>query len=333
MVDTLSEALRRMPDAANELNTIYKTQGKLVPFFSVAENGAIKIERMPTVEDAEIVRRALAEATSAAYKGGKGTIGEPLSDLEKTLRKQLDNEAPDLAATRQNWSNLNKARDAFDTGRKILTGDTEEKLFTIEQILQRGNDGEIKALRAGFMNQIKNKFGRTGKIAQRLANEDTAEGQIFRALYPDPFEAQRVARNLETAGIARDVKQRVEGGSPTTPMAEAARRIGSNVSAGDVQGAMVGDIRSIARIGKGLIDSMAPSLTPRQREQVVGIIMTEDPQILRRALTDDTALATLQRKIGQIMSGGSQAAQAGLRRQMGEGGGTLGESLFGDAMP
>lgn len=330
MTSTLSEALVRMPDAAAEIGKIYQSRGNLVPFFKVGDNGALQIIRQPTVEDAEIIRRALSEATSKAYKDKSGTIGEALGDLERSLRKQLDDEAPDLAATRQNWSNLNKSRDAFDLGRKILTGDLEEKLFTIQQIMARGNDGEIKALRAGFMNQLKNKFARQGTVARRLADEGSAEGQIFRELYPDGMDADRVIRNLETAAIAREVKQQVRGQSATAPMQSAMSRIGTNVSAGDVQGAMVGHMPSLARIAQGMVRSISPDLSPKQREQVVGIIMTENPDILRRALNDDTALATLQRRISAIMSGGSQAAQAGLRRQAAEQGGTLGESLFGE---
>lgn len=332
MTSTLSEALVRMPDAAAEIGKIYQSRGNLVPFFKVNENGALQIVRQPTVEDAEIIRRALAEATSKAYKDKSGSIGEALGDLERSLRKQLDDEAPDLAATRQNWANLNTARDAFDTGRKILTGDLEEKLFTIQQAMARGNEGEIKALRAGFMNQLKNKFARQGTVARRLADQDSAEGQIFRELYPDGFDADRVIKNLETAAIARQVKQSVAGGSPTAPMQSAMSRIGTNVSAGDVQGAMVGHMPSLARIAQGMVRSISPDLSPRQREQVVGIIMTEDPDILRRAINDDTALATVQRRISAIMSGGSQAAQKGLVRQAAEQGGTLGESLFGDML-
>lgn len=318
MTDTLSEALTRMPNAGAELNAIYKARGGLVPFFEIGENGALKIIRQPTVEDAEIVRRALAESASKAYREGSGTIGEPISDLEKTLRRQLDDEAPDLATTRKNWSELNKARDAFDTGRKILTGDMEEKLFTIEQVLQRNNEGEIKALRAGMMNQLKNKFSTQGTAAKRLADENSKEGQIFRALYPDGPERQRVIRNLETAGIAKDVERQVKYGSPTSQDIAAAKRIGSNVSAADIQGAAVGHLPSIARVGSGLIKSISPDLTPKQREQVVGIIMSEDPDVLRRAFYDDTAMSALQRRVGSILGFGAETTKTGILQQLGE---------------
>jgi len=318
MIDTLSEALTRMPDAANELNKIYKARGGLVPFFEIGDNGALKIIRQPTVEDAEIVRRALSEATGKSYREGSGSIGEALSDLEKSLRRQLDEEAPALAQTRQNWSTLNRARESFESGRKLLSGDLEERLFSIEEILKRGNEGEIKALRAGFMNQLKNKFATQGTISKRLADENSKEGQIFRAIYPDGPDRQRVIRNLETAGIAKDVERQVKFGSPTSQDLAAAQRIGQNVSAADVQGAAVGHLPSMMRVGSGLIRSISPELTPKQREQVVGIIMTEEPDVLRRAFYDDTAMSALQRKVAQIMRGGSEAAKTGILQQLGE---------------
>lgn len=318
MTSTLSEALVRMPDAAAEIGKIYQARGNLVPFFKVGDNGALQIIRQPTVEDAEIIRRALAEATSKAYKDKSGTIGEALGDLERSLRKQLDDEAPDLAATRQNWSNLSKARDAFETGRKALTGDLEEKLFTIEQILARNNEGEIKALRAGMMNQLKNKFATQGTAAKRLADENSKEGQIFRALYPDGADRQRVIRNLETAGIAKDVERQVKYGSPTSQDLTAAARIGKNVSASDVHGAVIGHPASMMRVGMGLVQSISPDLTPKQRQQVIGIIMSEDPDVLRRAFYDDTAMSRLEGMVGKILGFSGQTAKRGILQQLGE---------------
>lgn len=322
MVDTLSEAMTRMPDAAAELGKIYKARGGLVPFFEIGENGALRIIRQPTVEDAEIVRRALAEATSKSYREGSGAIGESLGDLEKTLRKQLDDEAPALGATRENWSKMNKVREMFEDGRKLLAGDLEEKLFNVERVIQSNNEGAIKALRAGFMNQLKNKFATQGTIAKRLADENSKEGQIFRAIYPDGADRQRVIRNLETAGIAKDVERQVKFGSPTSQDIAAASRIGKNVSAADVQGAAVGHVPSMLRVGSGIVQSISPDLTPKQREQVIGIIMSEDPDVLRRAFYDDTAMSALQRRIGQILKFGSESAKTGLLQQLGETTGT-----------
>lgn len=318
MTDTLSEALTRMPDAANDLNKIYKARGGLVPFFEVGENGALKIIRQPTVEDAEIVRRALSEATGKSYREGSGSIGEALSDLEKSLRRQLDDEAPALAQTRQNWSTLSRAREAFESGRKLLSGDLEERLFSIEEVLKRNNESEIKALRAGFMNQLKNKFSTQGTISKRLANENSKEGQIFRAIYPDGPGRERVIRNLETAGIAKDVERQVKFGSPTSQDIAAAKRIGNNVSAADVQGATVGHIPSMLRVGSGLIRSISPDLTAKQREQVINVIMTENPDVLRRAFYDETGMAALQRAVSKVLRGAAETGQTGILQQLGE---------------
>jgi len=318
LTDTLSEALVRMPNAADALNNIYKARGKLVPFFKIDENGALKIVRQPTVEDAEIVRRALSETTSKSYREGSGSIGEALGEIESRLRSQLDNEAPDLSKTRQNWSDLNRARDAFASGRKLLSGDLEERLFSIEQALSRGNQGEIKALRAGFMNQLKNKFATQGTIAKRLADENSKEGQIFRAIYPGGPEREKVIRNLETAGTAKDVVRQVKYGSPTSQDIAAAKRIGNNVSVADVQGVAVGHIPSMLRVGSGLIRSLSPNLTAKQREQVINIVMTENPDVLRRALYDDTGMAALQEFVSKIVRGAAETGKTGILQQLGE---------------
>ena len=66
---------------------------------------------------------------------------------------------------------------------------------------------------------------------------------------------------------------------------------------------------------------MSPDLTDKERKQVIDIIMTDDPDVLRRALTDDTAFAELQRKISSVVSSVSQGTQRGIRTQAGEQGG------------
>lgn len=318
MTDVLAEALRRMPEAKKVLDEIYQSEGKIVPFYKIDDNGALRLVRMPTVQDAELVRRALAEQSYQASVKGAGTVGKNLKELETSLRSMLDVEAKDLQAVRARWRGFEQAREAFQTGRKALTGDLEEKLDIITQVLDRGNEAEIKALRAGFMNQLKNKFTRGDTAAKRLADEERAEGIIFRALYPDGPERDKVIYNLGTAALAKEVKGKVRFGSPTKPMETAMERMGSKVSAGDLQGVAAGHLPSIARVGSGLLKSLSPGLSDKQRDQVIGIIMTENPDILRRAFFDDTAAAQVQSFVSRILRGSAETAKTGILQQAGE---------------
>lgn len=321
--DILSEAMVRLPDARNVMDNIYKARGNLVPFYKVADDGSIRIVRQPTVEDAELIRRALAEQASDAFKAGRGSIGEPLSDLETRLRSRLDAESPELSQTRQNWRYLNTARDAFKLGRSSLGKNADEIEVEFQRLVDSGDEGAVKAFRAGVMDSIRNKARRSPGIFQRMADENSQEGTILRIVYPED-QIDDVIRNVSTAGKAQRVKQKVLDGSPTSQDIAAGQRIGDYVSAGDVTSALAGDIRSMARVGSNLIRGISPELTEKQRMQVVDIVMSEDPDVLRRAFFDESAIGRLQAMVSRIIGTTMTGAQIGGMRQAGEFGGNMG---------
>lgn len=320
VTDTMSEALVRLPNAQEALNKVYKARGNLVPFFKFDNTGKMQIVRQPTVEDAELVRRAIDEATTKAFKEGEGAVGEALSPLERQLRKLLDEEFPDLANVRSNWRQLNTARDAFKLGRQSMGKSADEIEFEFQQLVDANDVGAIRTFRAGFMDALRNKARRSPGLFERLGNENTSEGALLRVIFPED-QIDDVVRAVQTAGQSQRVKQKTMDASPTSIDLGAQARIGDYVSAGDVQGAIAGNPRDIVRVGTGIVRAMSPDLTDKQRSEVVDIIMTDNPDVLRRALLDDTAFGELQRQISKVVSAVSQGAQRGVRIQAGEQGG------------
>lgn len=318
--DTISEALVRLPNAQEALNKVYKARGNIVPFYKFDDAGNLQIVRQPTVEDAELVRRAVDEATTKAFKEGEGAVGEALAPLERQLRSLLDNEFPDLANVRANWRQLNTARDAFKLGRQALGKNADEIEFEFNKLLEAGDEGAIRTFRAGFMDALRNRSRRSPGMMARMGDENTSEGALLRVIFPED-QIDDVVRAVQTAGQAQRVKQKTMDASPTSIDLGAQARIGDYVSAGDVQAALAGSPRDIMRVGAGVVRAMSPDLTDRERSQVIDIIMTENPDVLRRALTDDTAFGELQRQISRVVSAISEGAQRGVRVQAGEQGG------------
>ena len=90
------------------------------PLFKInPETKVLELTRDVDLETGEIMRRALSDSSSAAYRGGLGAMGEAVGNLEGGLRKILDDISPDLKNTRAAWAAINASADAFDQGRKI----------------------------------------------------------------------------------------------------------------------------------------------------------------------------------------------------------------------
>lgn len=322
MADTMSEAMIRLPNAREALDKVYKARGNLVPFYKFDDAGNMQIVRQPTVEDAEIVRRAIYGTIQKSFKEEDGQIGEALSPLEKQLRSQLDQAFPELAQVRSNWRMLNTAREAFKVGRQAFGKNVDEIEVELQKLIDANDEGAVRMFRAGFMDALRNKARRSPGLMARMGDENTSEGALLRVVFPED-QIDNVVRAVQTAGQAQRVKQKTMDASPTSIDIGAQSRIGDYVSAGDVQGALSGNPRDLARVTTGVVRAMSPELSDRERSQVVDIIMTDNPDILRRALMDDTAFGELQRKVSSVVSAISQGAQRGVRVQAGEQGGKL----------
>ena len=327
IVDSVTEALRRLPNAKESLDEIYKAKGGLVPFYKVDRNGNMSIVRMPTLEDAEIVRRVVDETTSTAFKGGKGALGEPLGELGGKLRTQLDEFSPSLKATRQNASTIRKARDAFKMGRTAISKNVDEIAYEFEKLAKsptQDNQAVIKAFRAGFMDSIRNATRRRPNLFQKMAQEGTQEHDMFRVIFPEQ-SVDEVLDKIRIAGQSQQAYQRVMFGSPTAPQQKAESLIGTgNV----VSRAMAGDPTAQIEMASSLISKMRPNLNQKQKAQVVDILLSDDPNVVRKALIDDTAMAKLQQKVSQLFDIGTTTIGGVSAIQSGEQAGDIGEGLI-----
>jgi hypothetical protein len=320
IVGTIEEAMIRLPNARADLDAVYKSRGNLVPFYKFDESGRMQIVRQPTIEDAEIVRQAIDEAATKAFREGSGQVGSALAPLQSRLRSQLDTESPELANVRRNWRDLSRAREAYDLGTKSLSKSADEIEFEFNRLLESGNEGAIRTFRAGVMTALRNRANRSPGFMERLASETTSEGLLLRTVFPSE-QLDSVINSLANAGQAQRVKNKLLDASPTSIDLGAQKRVGDFVSAGDVQAAIAGSPRDMVRVGVGLLKALSPELTDKQRSEVVDIIMTQDPDVLRRALLDQTSLGELQRAVSSVLSATSEGVQRSGRMQAGERGG------------
>jgi hypothetical protein len=305
--DTLNLAIKDLLQnqrwLGNKVNTVRRAKRINSPLWETVE-GQVKLLDDVSLKEAEIIRRSLYAKSQKAWKDGDGDLGEAVGDLEDGLREIMDKASPELAATRSGWRKVKKLSETFDEGKKVLDKPTEEAEILLDEILASGDDDLIDAFRSGVGFRLKTKAekprGATAQIRD-LANENSGISYILERLYPgDSVEA--AFRKIDLANKALTTKTRVIGGSPTAGRLEAVARQGSAgdiaVDAADmvITGNVVSPIRNFVKralAGKS-------GLNQKQQEQVSRIIITEDPQIMKRALNDPEVQQLLVNRINQV---------------------------------
>ena len=320
--DVTLGAVKQLPDAMTDINNIY-TAKKLVPLFKQLDNGSIEYSRLPTLEDAEIIRRTIFEAKGKAYRAGSGGLGEALGDVESALRTSIDNFSPELGSVRAGYKKMMGARTQFEEGRKAFNSPPEQLEITFNKLLESGNDVDIQAFREGVMAKINDKMSRNGRKAflGKMSDPESLEGKLFTSVFP-PKQQAKVLRQLELSGTTQATSEVVIGG-PTTALTNAAlKQQNKGISVGEMVGAtLTPNVRDIAAVGVKLIQDLAPNLTEAQRGKIVDVLLSDNPELVRKALTDESAMMAVQKKVAQIMQGVQASAQRGAAYY----GGTQGE--------
>lgn len=292
----LLNAVQRNPEIMSELNSIYANRN-LVPLFKQADNGAIELSRIPSLEDAEIARRILDDKVNKLYKAGSGTEAGVVKDTAQMVRNAIDEEFPELAVVRAQSSQNFETRRAFELGRKSLNANVDELQLTMEKL--SGNPDAIQAIKLGLMDAIKSRLLRTkgpGTL-ESLANEDQQFGAVLRTvLNGDDIAALERQLNLaaDTGRIAE--KMPPFSGSPTQALQQEAARAGSRVNAADVGRIASGDMTAMFDIVKKMVTRSTPQMSDAERMKVVDVIFSRDADLVRRALTDQAAFEQLMSK-------------------------------------
>ena len=300
LLQSFATAAKRSPKTAAEISEYYQTQSGKSPFFRFKPNGDVEFARTPTIEDMEILRRGLQEQVNVAYTGGKGATGEALKDLETALRAQIDLAAPAVGQARTQAKTVRTNAEAFTEGRQALSKSADE----VEVMFSRMNPGQIKAFRNGLMDALRARSatGSRFSMMRNLANEETKEGQILRMVYPGDMLEDTLA-SIQRSVQSKAATDRILGGSATASSLKQADRFGMGVSADDVRQSVSGDMFALYRTLRKVVNLNTPNLTEKQRDDIAKVLVSTNPDVVRRALTDDSAMTAL---LNAIRTGGAR---------------------------
>lgn len=299
-------ALEVVPEAITEVNKMFRGLVAVTPPANGIGPANVSFTRPITLDEAERVRRAISNAASAEYRGGFGGAGEAFSEAEQRLRGLLDVASPELGAARATAATVRAQREAFEQGQTALAGDVNETLFNFSKIT---DPKKIEAYRAGLMAALEARAatGSRQSLIRNLTNEETKEGKILRAVLPQDA-LDDVLRRLETARASQVTTDYVLGGSPTADtMIEAGRR-GMDISFADVTGVLSGSPDAMINVASNIAARFTRDLTDAERARVARILVSEDPELVRRAISDEGAMAALQQRVQQLTAGATRGA-------------------------
>lgn len=303
LLKSVTDSLKRSPQSVKNINEVYVAETGKKPFFSFDKNGDVTFSRAPTLEDAEIIRRGIQASVDEAYQSGRGRVGEALKGVELSLRDAIDTSSKSLADARLQAATRRTAKDAFQEGRTVFSKSADEIAVLTEDLSQK--PGALSAFRAGTMDAIRNRMttGTRKSMMSNLADENTKEGKILRTIYPQD-ELPGILDRIATAAQSQRASSYILGGSQTAPTLLQAAKTGSNISAEEVANVFSANPLTFAsssiNLVKKFMSQQNKNMTESQRDAVAKILVSENPELVRRALVDTSAMAMLQKKVNDF---------------------------------
>jgi len=300
--DLLSAAQMKGTGVFDELEKIYSSSGHLVPLFARNSNGAIRILRQPSLEDAEVVRRTLAEVAYDLNKSGKGQAGGNIQALAESLRTKLDDMSPTLKVVREQAKIVRKGREAYDYGLGLLNAKKGNSAEDVQLFINDFGDvpGVMNALRIGITQALKNKKGY--QSIKEMANPEMPLHDIMNQVLPKEQLAEIMAK-MNVASNAAKVSPSLQGafGSQTADKIQMSRIAGAS---GGREGGM------IIAVVDGAIQYMKRTmgLSHKHAKEYAEIITTkpENYKALEKALIDDSSMGTFMKVLDSLITGSSK---------------------------
>jgi hypothetical protein len=309
VMSALADTLRRVPSASEEVAIGLRARTGEAPFYSIAEDGSVTFTRQPTVMEAERVRRAVDNRVGSLYSSSMGGAASDVRAVGQNLRDSIDTSVEDLAGVRAQAAAARQQNDLFKAGQNALSGDVNERLMEFSRIT---TPEEISAYRAGLMAALEARAttGSRQSLIRNLTDPETKEGIILRQVFPED-QLDDVLYKLETAREAQNTVSRVLFGSDTDAGRMEAARRGLGLSVSDVTGALSGSPDAIINVAQKVVGRFGRDLTDAERGRVASILVSQDSDLVRRAIADEGAMAALQRRVEEIAVGATQAARRG----------------------
>jgi hypothetical protein len=307
----VARVVNLIPSAADDIQAALRARGA-EPLFEMVDGSPI-FSRVPTPMEAEIVRRSINDSATAAFRNNRGVVGAAFSEVEGTLRQNLDANVPGLGDVRAGAALLRAGRDAFDAGQKAIRSGADQVQIDFADL---ASPEAISAYRAGFMDELRKRFRgqQPASVVAQLNSDQKNLGQILRVVFPEE-SLDDVVQKLEIAEESQAIKGYALGQSATAPTQAAAARAGSGISPAALASAASGNVFEIADALRRFLPTRNTGLTDAQNMEVVNVLLSENPDFVRRAMADSSGWGMLDRVVAEVFErlarGGARASAVG----------------------
>jgi len=335
---SLIDLVQNRPNLGARINDFLEDAGvgKLVkevtddagkPVLDNAGRKTFQLTKNVNLEASENIKRALmgfAEEVKLTNKPRYNIF----KDLEDGFRKQIDEISPDLKSTRQNWANIMNGKTAFKDGEKAFgktIDDFENMLDDVyTKMDQTGDQTLLETFRLGYVSSLRKKSGTasTKSFIKSLADDEMNARKNLEAIYPEE-SFDEILRKVAVADGSLMLLKQVDELSPTAKTIIDAGKVGQKQDLADLTQIS----SSLALTAQGIPNAgfMAPvrnlftkyikgadGLTEQQMSEVATLLISDNPNIIKAALTDVGARNELIRNAQIIantyITGGASAS-------------------------
>ena len=308
------------------INDFLDDAGRAPIFRLDPKTKAYELTREFTLEEGEFAKRAFMDAADQASGNRRGSKKNLMKGYEASVKEVLDSISEPLKTTRANWARIRGTNNAFEAGKKILRDSSEDAQKAWEAIERQGPEA-IGAFRLGVATFLKSNSERTTSLANKqirdFDNEKMRDWKILQMIYPGD-DIDDVMRQINLAAGALTTKTRVTEKSPTAARLGAAQRQGGQMVGAALDVATGGFVSSVLRLVRSVLTGASPEkkLSQETLDQVAKILVTEDADLMRRALADPDVMGVLETRIiniaNRIELGGAGSAAYGASQAAGE---------------
>ena len=332
LLTELRKIIKRMPKAAQLAAQEMQQKTGAAPFYKINEAGEVVFNTIPTAAQAEAI---MAHSGRIAQSFSEKTMTKGLApsafEVQNSLRKQIDESVEGMKEVRAISALTFSKEDAFDAGLTLVNKSPEQANIIIQRMMNESVDPSVlAALRSGVMASIKNDVSKAGgksAAIRKILKEDAKLKDLVEQLFPEESLGSLVNK-LEIAQGAKNIENFALTGSSTQSVDAAAGRMGTGM-AEDVISLGNGNPVAAARIAAVLMQKMGIGLSEKDKARVVQVLLSTDPNEVRKALVDESAMASLANGIKATLNQSAYAAtQAPAAVLAGNAGGNISESLF-----
>ena len=295
-ISEMEKLYRMYPELRDEVEQLARESGSMIPSFKQGANGAVDRYTLPTVGEADRLMRGLRELKGRRYKDGQGQLGEAAGDNYKAFRGLLDDLSPDLAGARNQARESKLLQEGFKDFDNAPGRDFTQREGAVQRQRDMMGDNAEEALMPSYMEGARR--GASKQIANALRNmssggsetvkkflEDGSNQNMLLRMVAEGRDIDPLLRKLDQTASARTAQQKLLNPSATAGIQAATKSMGSAATATDVLGTIAASPESMVRLAAKVSDSLKRKIKPQEIDEVVKILLSDDPEVVRKAFS------------------------------------------------